>query len=345
MLQITRAMGEYKRVMAATKGDAAVFGAMAKSWMEIKGDVEIFDSHVNAIWAAIASGITPELHKMMVKVNDFTGKLGPAIAGAFQFGKFHILLSDAMMAGLEQASYYGVRIFSAMAVGFGDAVYTALKIALTDFIPMYVNGLKNASKLIWSVQSQNNDMQHVSWAMGKASDARSHGNESSAKDWESAAEKWRAKSEKEATYQDSVLRSGSDYFHAKLADAVKKMTDGMVKGWEMLLPTGTKPGDPNAPHQALDKLNLDMKKLGDAWLSLHPDPALDDHADKNLDIGNHYKPEVTAFQKMGFVMNGGGFNLLKRTEQLLGQIPDKLPPKGSTPTLADIPGYGWLNQI
>ncbi len=134
---------------------------MARDWGEIKNDSLIFKSHIDAVWAGIATGITPQLHKAFSELDDLTKNLGTGIAGAFQTGGVGTLLEDALIAALETADYYGTRIFSALAIGFGDAVYTALSVAIGDVIPMWWSGVNHAAELSASVVQQKYHLQRA----------------------------------------------------------------------------------------------------------------------------------------------------------------------------------------
>jgi hypothetical protein len=104
--------------------------------------------------------------------------------------------------------------------------------------------------------------------------------------------------------------------------------------------------DPNHPHAALDQFKAHLTNFAAAWEMFHPElnPPGGDKSD--IVTQTHYKPAATSLEKMGFVMGGNISNPLHQVESLLGKILDKLPPKGSTPTLADLPGLGWLgNQL
>jgi hypothetical protein len=342
ILQIARSMQEYQRVMNATKGDASVFGAMAHAWQEIVGDVEIFDSHIQAIWAGIASGITPELHKVMGEVNDFIANLGPAIAGAFQFGQVSTLFQDALMAALEQASYYGARVFEAMAVGLGDAIYAAMNIALTDFLPEYVNGVKNAAKLAsLYLVSEGADSD-------KANAQKHLAGATTDKDknfWQERIDYDNQSMVAAAQETSKILNAGGEDFHKHLLAATNDAGDAFAKGVTDVIKDWQSTADPNAPHKATDKLQTDIQNLAGAWLSKHPETA--DGKGDSIPPPNHYKREFTSLEKMGFVM-GGSSNFMKRSEDLLSQLVNgmkTLISKTPSGTLGSVPGAGFTSLI
>jgi hypothetical protein len=57
-----------------------------------------------------------------------------------------------------------------------------------------------------------------------------------------------------------------------------------------------------------------------------------------ITTASHYKPEFTALEKMGFIM-GGHSSPMRRTEDLLTQIRDRLPPKANTPLIPYMPDF------
>lgn len=325
-LQISRSLDEYHRVMAETKGDASVFGAMAKAWQEIKGDAEIFESHINAVWAAIASGITPKLHKAFEEVNNLTKNLGPALAGAFEAGGITTLLKDSLLAALEQGGYYGERIFEALAIGFGDALFTAMKVAMDDFLPMFWNALKNGAKYDQSKLVESAARSNAQYFEQRAGDAGKAGDkESQSKYLKEATKEWGVVSG-ELKYQADLIDGDSKNFHQHLSNAFKTAGDGMQQMVEDVVKSWSATADPKKPHAALDKLSADAAKFAAAWVKNHPESSSTDDNENGLKLENHYKPEYTNFEKMGFVMSGLG-NPMKRAEDLLQQIVNKLPGK------------------
>ena len=308
ILTIARSMQEYQRVMSETRGDASVFGAMAEAWQEIKGDAEIFESHINAVWAAIASGITPQLHKVMDEINHFMGNMGPAIAEAFQFGQIHVLLSDALLAGLEQAGNFGARMFSALAAGFGSAIVTVIM----DIIPILAkeifNGLSSAVNML-----ESEIVKGILKAIDKVYSLTGRGDSDAAKnnrskigqvnDFENSLGQVQAGENKEAINGliQATLKGAQD--------AMKSLVDD----WKS---TGG-----NDPHASLDKLNTDLSRLAGAWNKTHNDEIGGQKKNQPPELPSHYKPEWTSLEKIGFVMSGLQ-NPLNTTNNLLSQIRD-----------------------
>lgn len=327
MLQIARAKQEYDRVMTATKGDSLVFGAMAKAWQEIKGDVEIFDSHIHATWAAIASGITPELQKVLKQINELTAMWGPGIAGAFQFGDIKELLEDALMAGFEQGGYYGKKILEGLAVGFGDLIYAALKIAFEDVLPILWNGIKNAYALGASLSMQKSKENNIKLYGEREADALQDNDPKMGAHWHDLATQAQVDVESQKGFRQKTIEEGAGDFAAHIADAMKTGAEAIEKGIEDGMKSYGK-DDPNRPHAAADRLNALIAKDSAKWTKLHPEPP----PKKNpppISTENHYRPEFTSFEKMGFVM-GGLPNPMARTEDLLKQIRDVLKSESGT---------------
>ncbi len=118
-----------------------------------------------------------------------------------------------------------------------------------------------------------------------------------------------------------------------MAKAVADVGAGFAQGVHDVVSDWKSTADPNAPHEARDKLQFDLAGFSQSWLALHPDiPSPSDKGEKISSGEHHYKRQFTEFEKMGFVMNGAS-NPLKRSEDLLAGIERNTRPKQS--------GGGW----
>jgi hypothetical protein len=319
ILQIARGVEEYKRVMDSTRSDASVFGAMASSWREIKGDAEIFGSHMNAIWAAIATGITPELHKIMTDINTVTQTLAAAIAGAFQFGKIEQLLTDALKAAMEQGAFYGERAFSAIAAGFGAALVDVLEGVVPALAKMIYYGLSNALTLAFLGAEL-----LLAEGMEKLYDATGMGN---------------SKLAKNNKIFEGQMNQMIDAVGSNQTDENKDAITGMVSGAMAAAQDGFKAlmddwknSGAHAPTKDLDKFTQDLKNFSALWIKAHPEKTPPAGSAPPVGLENKYKPEFTSLEKMGFVM-GGLQNPMQKQVDLLARIAggiDKLTGNKST---------------
>ena len=308
ILQISHGLEEYQRVMSSTTNDASIFGVMAHAWGEIKGDAEIFESHINAVWAAIATGITPALHKMMDGINRALSNLATGLAGAIQFGGISTLLKDGLQAALEQAGYYGARVFSAVAAGFGSALVSGLMQVIPTLGKEIFNGLSTGINFALAELARGiiKVEMSVASAMGLSNSV--------------GGKNLETKLAQVNEFENSLGQVQTKQNQDSIGNLVGSITQGAQEAFKSAMDDWKQTGG-NDPHTALDKFNADLKNFSSQFKSAHANdvPVSDNKVADGPTLQNHYKPDFTSLEKMGFVMGGTG-NPMKRSEDLLGQI-------------------------
>jgi HPt (histidine-containing phosphotransfer) domain-containing protein len=309
MLAIARSAAEFQQAIREASNQARVFDHIAESFERIDRIIASIKNTFGNFWVGLAVGLEPELTKVLGKIKNFGNRFGPALAEAARTGQLGELLEDTLAAAFESGAYYGGRVFSAMAVAFGDAVGTALTTAIMDFVPEYLNALKNSAQLLASRSRENYEADQYTLFTQRSKNAAKSGNKDEAIYWARQAEEAARKKAGETEYQNKLLTEGTANLHAALQEGSKNIVAGLMAAVQDVITDWNSTADPNAPHAARDRLNARVAKLNALVANEPASPG------KNPPPGvlapqtsYTYKPEFTQFEKMGFVMQGGSAN-------------------------------------
>lgn len=335
ILQITRNMGVFNQGFTGSAATAALLQKFADTFEQVKADAQMIQNDVLGIWVTVAGKVAPELHAIFTRVHEDVRQIGPALLGAIQSGHVSELFTDALAAAFEQGSYFGERVFSALAVGFGDALFAAVKAVFEDAIPAGLSKIK-ADAEVAELEAQN-----TVWAQAiKMVPTTGKMTPAEMKERQQQIAGLNALIQGNESKINDIRNGTADDVRQKMADAAAQMSSGMtaaiadaVQDWQASAGKG--------PHVMLDRLKAVMDKYtASAIAGIASDSA---SSGGGTDFGNlqarHYKMEFTPLEKMGFVMSGRIGNplenhkisLLTSIDRTLTKIADvKIAPLGST---------------
>ncbi len=319
IIQLANSSEEFSAAMRDAATDAKNWERIAPLFEQVEKALKKIKSIGANLFAGLAEGLAPlllrgiaYLEQMRDKISEIGKKIGGfgrAFAEAFREGRASEFISLAFEAGFEKAESYGKNFITAFAAGLSEALSQGLIAAFKNTIKLIGSGYLDlgmtayysaqialAKNRLQDVQTKWVPMggfgEHVSYGKAKPSDIASAQND---------VAKWEQKLNQAG--QDMEVANG-----ALTKDLVRNLTSGINAGWaaakESWKSAGVTPGDAQKRFEALQ-----AKMLANA-------PALPTSKDLNKPDGdglmgqNHYKPEFTAFEKMGFVMGGAGNPLL-----------------------------------
>jgi hypothetical protein len=261
MLQIARSADDFQKAIKEAGAQAAVFERVAASFSKIDLLVASIKSNFGNFFVGIAAGLGPELEKALQKIKGFSDKLGPAIAGAVSSGHLEDLLEDALNAAFEQGAYFGARIFQALAIGFGDALTTALKIVFENMGHMASMGLANTAAILAANYQILDDKSAIAdLEAQKYNHANGHYELGDTGDDKISSEMDRYKADI-GIQQGTISALGDQMARATITDihdGVGNMMQGINDGIKDIVNSWKNSDDPNHPHAAMDKFKGDL---------------------------------------------------------------------------------------
>ena len=322
VIQLANSADEFAEAMRDAATDAKNWERIAPLFEQVEKAMKKIKSIGESLFAGIAEGFAPLLLKgidyleqMRDKIEAIgkkIGEFGRAFAEAFREGKATELLSLAFEAGFEKAESFGKNFIAAFAAGLSEALSQGLISAFKNAIKLMGSGYLDMGMAAYYsgqlalAKTRLADVQENGTQVGGFGQNISH-RKASASDI-AAVQKDVAKWEQKLNQagQDMAATNG-----ALTKDLVSSLISGISSGWNEAKKSWKESGaDPSEAQKKLDAMLAGL---------LAKAPALPTSKDFNKKDGdnllgsNHYKPEFTSFEKMGFVM--GGNNSLQKTSQ------------------------------
>lgn len=362
MVQLSRSTGEFAEAMRKAQRDADNMQRNAAGFARLERGLVAIKGKVQSLFAGLAEGLAPSILSIEAMINkmDFTGfgeNIGQQLGGimtaftqAFKEGKLSELIGDALQLGFDSLVIFAPGMFEKMGYFLLKAfespltqIQAGMEYAMTEAMIGPKSGLRaflnNYSKLIPGL-----NLGDVLVGKGQRSF------EDYLKDRKEEGVKFNLFGAETGigdanTDSNKRLAAATEKFKGKWAGFSAKMGD-----FQSRAPNAFKLSDIfGTPAKNFKEFQKTGGTKSGVWgpiadyMSRAPKPndTVPPPIGKLAPKENHYKPEASNLEKMGFIMGGGRINPMRQVENLLGKILDKLPPKGSQPTLP----AGAFNQL
>jgi hypothetical protein len=322
MIQLANSTPEFAAAMKNAAEDARLFGRNAEAFSHLQQNIKEIKSRVAGMFAGIAEGLAPGIVAIeeQLKNIDFTGfgqrigKVFTALFEAFREGKATELIALSLQTGFE----VGFAIMPALLEKLG---YMMIKMFETPLLYLQA-GMEYAIESAAHKFATNKYLKLFLMATAPgAAQALAAIGDTGKPDWQQTLK------DRKSSGLEFNVGTGAFGLEDINQDANQRLADAMAK---------------------IKDISKPLFAMINGLVSRAPKGYGIDYSDKKDDsleaAQNHYKREATSLEKMGFVM-GGMANPLKRSEDLLSQIAGGINKLVAKATLADVPGFGFLNTI
>jgi hypothetical protein len=286
MLQIARSGQDFQKAIAQAGPQAAVFERVANTFMAIDRAIDSIKNDWGNIFTGIAEGLAPgflealgylkQMGPEMIKLGQDVGIIASAMVEAFKEGSLAQLIALAVAAGFQA----GFAVIPSLVEGLGGLLLSAFSTPL-NYVQATLTWMElKMIEIIASIES------HLPKAVQKALDFND-----SYKGFKAPAFADVYKDQKESGPVFGGLDKASQYNPGDIMTDAARRFKKYVAG----LPDTLKP-----LKDMIAQFLANVKPL--AGEKKH-------HQGEMLPVTQYtYKPEFNAFEKMGFVMNGGSSN-------------------------------------
>lgn len=318
-------------VLDAFEKTGAQFDQIKQSCADIRNDFV-------GILSVVAGQIEPAVDVVLKNIHNDIKDIGPALAGAIKKGQTMELLQLGLEAAFEQASFYGMKVFGAIAIGFGDALDAIISVIFEDLIPHEFKHFINSQK-IGGLETMR-DLNQVAMKQFEAYTGPHDAN------YRKVLKQFQDKDTTIGKQIDALNGQNDADYKAKAAQALATLKSAASKTWGDLNKWW---GDSDAPHAMLDKFKAKAAALAGQSTSTEPNNTGNTNstagtsASVSRPIESHWKPEFTFLEKMGFIMSGSKVHnpYNQRQIDLLQQIAHNTSRSGVVP---GIPGPPLLRD-
>ena len=315
IIQLTNSSEDFGAAMKAAANDAKNWERLAPLFDSVEKAMGKIKSIGSNLFAGVAEGFAPlllrgtaYLEQWRDNISDIGKKIGGfgrAFAEAFREGRANEFISLAFEAGFDKAESYGKIFITAFAAGLSEALSQGL-----------ITAFKNTIKLIGSGYL---DMGMAAYYSGQIALAKNRLNDFQEKGvptggfgqnvtYRPATSSDISSAQKDvANWEQKLNQAGQNMAAANGAlatDLRQNLISGITAGWAAAKQSWQAAG--STPSEAQKKFEALLTSMLANAPGLPTSNNLNNKDGHGLDgIVNHYKPEFTSFEKMGFVMGGG----------------------------------------
>jgi hypothetical protein len=315
MMQLARSTPEFASAMAKAGNYAALWQRLAPLADKFERSLKFVEMEIDAIWTETALNLLPTIQGVVdaiskinfKKISQGVGEVAMTITEIFAEGKFGDVMAQGLIAGAEKGANVIGGLFGSTSYwhGLWDVMVGTFEVAI---------GTMMGVLQVWAAA--------IDATMLKVIHPKT--------DWSVLYQQSAAEMEKELG-----KGSGANLTYAgvgNIGKGVKEQAGALADAWK----------NSGGPEQdRFSGMIAGLRDRAKQRAGTVGEAPVEKKHDDLIPPTNHYKPEATSLEKMGFVMGGSRVNPMKRVEDLLGKIFDKLPPKGSQPTF---PNFA-TNQI
>ena len=306
-VQMSRSPNEFREAFADAGRQASIFKRAVAAFAEIARTIGAIKREITGFWAGIAEGAAPAVQSILnwLRKINLTGlgqQIGTwirALTESFSSGGFVELISLSLQAGFEQGGFYGMKFIATFAAGLAAALPEAIAAGFQASAGILESFGEGLYKTLYSAE-----MRIAGKAIANLSDPNYRGKLSPEERASRIKQYQGILDSAEQNFNDQVA-GGRERRGALIASATRNigaaMREGMAGAGATWASFGPAPTEQSSALQA--KINQILSRLGRTSAAGAGAVGTED-----IDFGHGltHRTEGNVFEKMGFVMGGGG---------------------------------------